>query len=82
LAKAYKLQVYRPQGWISAVVLVGGAIKGVWEYKTRRGQTTVKVRLFSSPTAAIKRGIDAEAERLSAFLNTQLTLEYEVLADG
>ena len=77
LPKAFKSRVYRPQGWISAVVLVGGYIKGVWDYKTRRGQTLVKVQLFSSPTALIKRGIEAEAERLGSFLNTQVALEYE-----
>ncbi|RIK44635.1 MAG: hypothetical protein DCC55_01850 [Chloroflexi bacterium] len=36
-----------------------------------------KVHLFSSPTAAVRQGIEAEAERLSAFLNTQAVLEYE-----
>src|SRR4029450_5444366 len=41
LPNAYKIQVFRPQGWISAVVLVGGQMKGVWEYKTGRTQTTV-----------------------------------------
>ena len=78
LPKVYKLRVYRPQGWISAVVLDGGVIKGVWEYKTRRDQTIVKIDLFSSPTKAIKQGIEAQAERLGAFLNSQVVLEYEV----
>ncbi len=77
LPEAYQSLVYRPQGWISAVVLVDGCMKGIWEYKIRPSQTIVKVRMFSSPTASVKKGIEAEAERLSAFLNTKVVLEYE-----
>jgi hypothetical protein len=76
LAQAYKRLVFRPQGWISAAVLVHGAIQGVWQYTTRRAQTSVKVQMFMPPTAAIKKGIAAEAERLGAFLNTKVALEY------
>lgn len=42
----------------------------------RRAQTAVRVRMFSSPTASVRQGIEAEVERLSAFLNTQVALEY------
>ena len=73
----YQKLVYRPQGWISAVVLVDGYIKGVWEYKHQRSQTTVRVRMFSLPSTLIKQGIEAETERLSAFLNSKIILEYE-----
>ena len=76
LPQAYKRLVFRPQGWISAVVLVGGAIRGVWQYTTRRDQTSVKVQMFASPSTAIKKGIAAEAERLEAFLNTKVELAY------
>jgi len=76
LPQTYKRLVFRAQGWISAVVLVGGAIRGVWQYTTRRDQTRVKVQMFASPTTVIKKGIAAEAERLEAFLNTQVELAY------
>jgi hypothetical protein len=33
--------------------------------------------MFSSPAAAVQKGIEAEAERLSAFLNTQVMLQFE-----
>jgi hypothetical protein len=59
------------------VVLVDGYIKGIWEYKRQSAQTTVKIRMFSSPTAAIKKGIEAEIERLSAFWGSEIALEYE-----
>jgi hypothetical protein len=64
LPKAYQRLVYRPQGWISAAVLVNGYIQGVWQYDIQRSQTVVKVQLFASPTASIQKGIEAEAERL------------------
>src|SRR6266545_33488 len=76
LPQAYKRLVFRPQGWISAVVLVGGAIQGVWQHTTRRDQTRVQVQMFAPPTTAIKQGIAAEAERLEAFLKTKVALEY------
>jgi hypothetical protein len=77
LAQTYKSQVFRPQGWISAVVLVNGSIQGVWNSTSRRSQTIVKVRLFCSSTASIRKGIEAEVERLSDFFKTKLSLAYE-----
>ncbi|MER3405362.1 MAG: hypothetical protein C4289_09565 [Chloroflexota bacterium] len=76
LAAASRSQVFRRQGWISAVVLVDGYVRGIWAMSVRRAQTAVRVRMFSSPTASVRQGIEAEVERLSAFLNTQVALEY------
>jgi hypothetical protein len=80
LPAAYKKRVYRPQGWITAVVLFNGYIQGVWDYKTKGSRTTVKVELFNTPSTTdlkqLKPGIEAEAERLAAFLNTQVSVEY------
>lgn len=77
LPEAYQRQVYRPQGWISAAVLVDGYIKGTWEYKNHGSQIKVTVHLFSSPTAQIQKGIEAEAERLSDFWKTKVVLDYK-----
>lgn len=77
LAPAYKHLVFNLQGWAFAVILVNGSIQGVWRYNVRRSQTVVKVNLFSSFTASIRKGIEAEAERLSNFFNTKVLLEYE-----
>lgn len=76
LPKQYWKQVFRQQGWTTAVVLVDGIIKGVWDYKTAGAQTAVKVELFDPPTKHIQKGIEAEAARLEAFLNTAVVLEY------
>jgi hypothetical protein len=76
LPLAHQGQVFHPQGWISAVVLVDGFIRGVWEYQSRRGQIALKVHLFEPPAAEIKKGILAEAERLSGFLGSKVVVEY------
>ena len=77
LAAAYKRQVFNLQGWTFAVILVNGSIQGVWHYKLRRSQTVVKVNLFCSSTASIRKGIEAEAERLSHLFEKEVLLEYE-----
>jgi len=77
LPKPYQRLVYRPQGWISAAVLVNGYIQGVWQYDIQRPQTVVKVQMFALPTASIQKGIEAEAERLGAFFNTKVVVAYE-----
>lgn len=76
LPAAYRSQVFRPQGWISAVVLVDGYMQGVWEANVRRSHTVVSVRMFSPPAVSVQQAIDAEVERLRAFLNTTVALEY------
>lgn len=77
LAPAYKRQVFNLQGWTFAVILVNGSIQGVWDYKIRRSQAVVKVNLFSSCTAAIRKGIEAEAERLSHLFEKEVLLKFE-----
>lgn len=54
-----------------------GYIKGVWAYKIRGSQIIVKINMFASATSKIRKGIEAEAERLADFLQTQVVLEYE-----
>jgi hypothetical protein len=77
LAQAYKRQVFNLQGWTFAVVLVNGSIQGVWHSTVRRSRTFIKINLFSSSTTSIRKGIEAEAERLSHLLKKEVLLEYE-----
>jgi Winged helix DNA-binding domain len=65
LAPAYKSQVFNQQGWAFAVVLLNDSIQGVWDSTIRRSHIVVKVKLFCPSTTAIRKGIAAEAERLS-----------------
>lgn len=76
LPSAFKRLVFRPQAWISAVVLVDGRIRGVWEYKIKRSSALVRVRMFAAPTARVREAIVAEAERLNDFLDTKVSVEF------
>jgi hypothetical protein len=69
-------RIYRPQGWISPVVLVDGRMEGIWSHEQKRGRVVVTVEMFAPPTAAVKRGIKDEAERLGAFLGAGIELNY------
>jgi hypothetical protein len=75
LANEHKGKVFRPAAWVSAVVLVNGKIEGVWEYETRKGQTLVKVSMFTPPSQKVRRGIETEAERLEGFLGAKVAVE-------
>ncbi len=77
LPKAYWKRVFRQQGWTTAVVLVDGIIKGLWDTKTKGAQTIVTVELFDTVTKPVEQGIEAEAARLGTFLNTEIMLEYD-----
>ncbi|MEO5951887.1 MAG: winged helix DNA-binding domain-containing protein [Chloroflexia bacterium] len=76
LAPEHKSKVFRPAAWISAGVLVDGRIEGVWEYETRKGQTVVKVAMFDKAAERVRRGVEAEAERLEGFLDTKVAVEF------
>jgi hypothetical protein len=76
LLPLYKSRVHRPQGWISAVVLIDGRIAGVWEHERRRGKVTVKVSLFAPPDSEQEQALAAEAARLGA----QQGEEWEVVS--
>ncbi len=76
LPSAFRRLVFRPQGWISAVVLVDGRVGGVWWHETKASGTTVGIRMFAPPTAGIREAIVAEAERLNDFLNTVVAVEF------
>lgn len=77
LAAENKSRVYRPQGWISAVVLVNGRMEGIWTYDRQGNQVNVQIQMFAPAAAEVKRGIEAEAERLGNFLNMPAVLVYE-----
>lgn len=76
LLKKYKSRVYRPQGWISAVVLIDGRMEGIWGYDVQRSRISIQVEMFTPPTASIKRGIQAEAKRLGDSLGSEVELAY------
>ena len=73
----YKARVYRPQGWLSPVLLVGGRMEGVWrqEAKGKRVRVTIEPFTGSLPAPA-RRAAEAEAERLAGVAGGQLELRW------
>jgi uncharacterized protein YcaQ len=69
--KHYK-RVYRNQGWISPVVLINGAIAGVWSHKLRGKTLLVNIEPFGKLSKAERAGIKQEAESLSLFFGSEL----------
>jgi Winged helix DNA-binding domain len=65
-AQHYK-RVYRNQGWISPVVLINGAIAGVWSYKLQNKKLLVEVDSFTSLPRAQRTAIEREAAHLGRF---------------
>jgi hypothetical protein len=65
-------RVYRNQAWISPVLLVDGAIAGVWSYKIQRKELAVTVEVFERISRTVKTSIEGESESLAEFLGTTL----------
>ncbi len=68
LPAASKGRVYRPQGWLSPVLLVDGRIEGVWRHERAGDRLAVRLAPFGEVPAWVRRGAEAEAERLAGFV--------------
>ena len=77
LPAAQKGRVYRPQGWLSPVLLVDGRIEGVWKHERAGERLAVRIEPFGAAPAWVWRGAEAEAERLARFLGGQLELRWD-----
>jgi hypothetical protein len=71
LADEHRGRVYRPQGWLSPVLLVDGRIEGVWRHGHKAELLSVTVEPFGDPGAAVRAGAQAEAERLAVHLGAR-----------
>ena len=60
--------VSRTAGWISAVVLSGGAVAGTWTHELRPKATTIVVSPWRRLTKTERATVRAEAEAIGAFL--------------
>ena len=76
LPDAHRAAVYRPQGWLSPVVLDDGRMAGTWALERAKGAVAVTVTPFARRSAALRAGVEAEAERLAAFLGGPLALDW------
>ena len=65
-------RVYRPQGWISPVLLVNGRIAGTWKHTRTGHRLAVETEPFGRLPAWAREQLHAEAERLAAFFGCAL----------
>jgi hypothetical protein len=72
----HKLRVYRPQGWISPILLVNGRSVGVWKHARKGRRLQVEVEPFGRLPAWARPQLEAEAKRLAAFLDGELELHW------
>jgi winged helix DNA-binding protein len=70
-------RVYRPQGWISPVLLVNGMMRGTWRHEVKSSRVEVVVEPFVKQPAWVRRAAGQEAERLAAFLGCTLRLKWK-----
>lgn len=67
-------RVYRTAGWVSPVVLVDGAVAGIWELKRRARSAEVRFEPLVRLTNNQRKGIAREVDRLAAFLGAPVHL--------
>jgi hypothetical protein len=70
-------RVFRPQGWISPVLLVNGRMEGVWRHVIKGSRVEVVIEPFVEVPAWVRRVAGHEAERLAAFLGCTLKLTWK-----
>jgi hypothetical protein len=70
--EAQRGRIYRPQGWISPVLLVDGHVEGLWRHERKNGRIEVRIEPFARQPPRVRNGAAEEAERLAAFLQGRL----------
>ena len=71
-------RVYRPQGWISPVLLVNGRMDGTWRHEIKGSRVEVVIEPFVKTPAWVRRAAAEEAERLAEFLGCALSLAWKI----
>jgi hypothetical protein len=72
----FRTRVYRPQGWISPVLLVNGFMQGVWRHELKGVSLEVVIEPFVKLPAWVRRAATEEAERLAGFFGGRISLRF------
>ncbi|HZU12251.1 MAG TPA: winged helix DNA-binding domain-containing protein [Chloroflexota bacterium] len=73
----FKDRIYRPQGWLSPVLLVAGRMDGVWRHEVKGNRLLVRIEPFVDIPAWARQAAEEEAERLAAFFARSLELTWQ-----
>jgi len=77
LAGASRSRVYRPQGWVSPVLLVNGMMQGTWRHEIKGSTIEVTIEPFVKTAPWARRAAAEEAKRLATFVNCTLNLAWK-----
>jgi hypothetical protein len=69
-AAEHQPKIYRPQGWVSPVVLVDGRAAAVWTHTRQGDRLDIHVSQFDALPQRIRAGIHEEAHDLARFLDS------------
>jgi Winged helix DNA-binding domain len=72
--EAHEAKIFRPQAWLSPVVLVDGRAAGIWERERRGRRLEVRIEAFARLSAATRRALKDEVERLGDFLDAPVEM--------
>jgi hypothetical protein len=67
-------RIFRPQGWVSPVLLVNGLMRGTWRHELKGSRVDVTIEPFIDLPARVCRAAGAEAERLAEYFGCALSL--------
>jgi hypothetical protein len=73
----FKKAIFRAQGWVSPVLLVGDRMDGVWRHEKKGKRLAVQIEPFVKLSAWARRAAEEEAERLAEFLGGTLQLTWQ-----
>jgi len=68
---AHYKRVYRPQGWLSPVLLVDGRVVGVWSHERKGDRLSVRITPFSRLSPMVRSHIREEADDLGRFFGAR-----------
>ena len=72
----FRDRIYRPQGWLSPVLLVDGRMEGVWRHERKGRRVEISIEPFVAVGTAVRRAAEEEAERLAAFLGGEPAISW------
>ncbi len=72
----HRSKVYRPQGWISPVVLIDGRVAGVWRQPKTKGDAVITIEPFAPLTRTAKAAVAAEALRCGLAQGPARNIQY------
>lgn len=74
--RRHEARVFRQAGWISPVVLVDGKVAGVWSHERVGRGVSVSVEPLGTLSAARRREVAEEADRLGSFLGAPVSVTW------